>query len=496
MAQQRPPLFEGVGEHSFKVTTTSPEAQDYFNQGLVFWYGFNQGESQRAFNYAAALDPECAMAHWGAAYALGPNLNSRMSPRDIDKAREFAAKALAALDNETEVEKALVQAIQKRYEAGIERDQADKNYADAMRNVAARFPENSEVLTLTAEALMDLHPWNFWSRERVALEWTKEITDLLDRSFAIDPDNPGTCHFIVHAWEGSSTPEHAVPAADRLGSLAPGVEHLVHMPAHIYYRIGRYHDGTELNIRATIAHEAYKRQCGEYGLSPVGGYEGHDWDYVWAGATYEGRSYVALNAAERGGGHEPRTIYTRIRFGKWDDLLKTRAQESDNTGYKAAVHYGRALAHLRTSGDVGAAQAEYSAMLVVIGENPRSSHYKISRDIVGGEIAAARKEWDEAVRLLNAAKAVEDSMHSPELPSWHQPVRLVLGKVLLDAGRLDEAETAYRECLKSFPELGWALFGLMQTLEAQGKDGEATEVRARFDKAWQYSDVVLPASRF
>jgi tetratricopeptide (TPR) repeat protein len=493
-AQERPPLFEGIGKHEFKVTTTSPEAQDYFNQGLVFSYGFNLDEAHRAFVYASALDPECAMAYWGAAYTLGPYLNGRMNPRDEEKARDLAAKALAKLDDETEVERALVQALQKRYEAGVARDQADKNYAEAMRAVAAKLPQESEVLTLAAEAMMDLHPWNFWTREKVAQEWTKEITELLDRSFEIDPDNPGTCHFVVHMWEGSATPEHAVPAADRLGSLSPGVEHLVHMPAHIYYKVGRYHDGTELNVKATRAHEEYKRQCGEMGLSPVGGYEGHDWDYVWAGATYEGRSELALKAAEREGVHDTKLAYSRIRFGKWEDLLKMKPADTEGSGQKAAMHYGRALAQLRLNGDVGAAQAEYDAMMVVIGENTRSNHYRISRDIVAGEIAAAKKDWDEAVRLLEEAKKVEDSMFNPELPSWHQPVRLILGKVLLDAGRAAEAETAYRECLRTFPDLGWALFGLVQALDAQGKDASAE--RARFEKAWQHADVKLTSSRF
>ena len=499
LAQERPPLFDGIGAHKFKVTTTSPEAQDYVNQGLVLAYGFNHREAHRSFLYAAALDPECAMAYWGAAYVLGPNLNQRMSPREGDTARELAAKALARLDNETEVEKALVTALQKRYESGVERAAADRNYADAMRAVAAQFPENAEVLTLTAEALMDLHPWNFWSREKAALEWTKEITDILDRSYMLNPDNPGTCHFIVHAWEGSATPERAEAAADRLGGLAPGVEHLVHMPAHIFYRIGRYHDGTELNIKATIAYEHYERQCGEYGLKPVGGMEGHDWDYVRAGATYEGRSSVALDTALRrsGGDHESATlVHTRIRFGKWTDLLATRASDDDTDSYKVAVHYGRAVAQLRENDDVGAAEAEYAALMRVIGPNAQGSHNKITRDIVAGEIAAARLDFDKAVELLTAACEVEDSMYNAELPSWQQPVRLVLGKVLLDAGRPVDAEKAYRECLRSFPDLGWALFGLMQSLEAQGRKEEAAEVDAQFRKAWQYADVVLTSSRF
>jgi tetratricopeptide (TPR) repeat protein len=301
---------------------------------------------------------------------------------------------------------------------------------------------------------------------------------------------------MVHMWEASVTPEHAEKAADILGGLAPGVEHLVHMPAHIYYKIGRYHDGTELNIKATLAYEAYERQCGEFGLKPVGGYERHDRDYVWAGAVFEGRSSLALQVAERlsSGHNDNKLVYTRIRFGKWEDLLATRAAEDAGTSYKVAVHYGRAIAQLRANADVGAAQSEYDALLKLLGDNPRSSHFKITRDIVAGEIAAGRRDWEAAVRSLTAAVTVEDSLNDPELPSWHQPVRLVLGKVLLDAGRAAEAEATYRECLKKFPNLGWALHGLMQSLEAQGKD--VSDVRAQFDKAWQNADVVLPGSRY
>ncbi len=498
-AQEKAPLLEGMGDHTFPVTTKSEEARDYFNQGLVLSYGFNHEESHRSFVWATTLDPECAMAYWGAAYVLGPNLNGRMSSSDGDKARGLAATALAKLDNESAVEKALVTALQKRYEAGVERNTADKNYADAMRDVANRFPKDAEVLTLLVEALIDLHPWNYWTREKVAQEWTTEIIDVLDRALALDPRNPGACHFMVHLWEASPTPGRAEKAADTLGSLAPGVEHLVHMPAHVLFRIGRYHDGTELNIKATIAYDNYVRQCGEQGAKPIGGYEMHDYDFTWAGATMEGRSNVALLSAQKFADRErgdTKLTHTQIRFGKWGDLIAVRPADDASTGTKASIYYGRALAQLRVNNDTGAAQSEYAALLEAIGAEPRSGQYKITRDIVAGELAAARGDHVSAVRLLEAAKKVEDGMFSSELANWHQPVRLVLGKILLDAGRAAEAETAYRECLKSLPEYGWALFGLMQSLEAQGKMDEAAEVNVRFTKAWQYADVVLTSSRF
>jgi predicted Zn-dependent protease len=389
-------------------------------------------------------------------------------------------------------------ALQKRYAAGVARNVADKNYAEAMRGVAKQFSTDGDVLTLTAEALMDLHPWDYWTKERTAKEWTNEITDMVDRALLADPMNPGANHFSIHVWEASATPERALQSCDRLASLAPGVEHLVHMPGHIYMRVGRYHDSTEANMRATEAYESYAKRCGETGLTAIGGYETHNWEFVWAGASMEGRSEVALRAADwfaKRNRNDTKIVYSRIRFGKWNDLLAMETSSDEGTGKRAAVHYGRAIAQLRANNDIGAAQAEHSALLEVLGENPRSAMHRIMRDLTAGEIAAARKDYVSAVALLEAAKVAEDSMFRSELAGWHQPVRLVLGKVLIDAGRFDEAVRAYRECLAVDIESGWALFGLAQALEAQGNTNEAARVRARFYVAWQYADVQLTSSR-
>ncbi len=498
-AQQRAPLLDGLGFHKFPVTTTSPEAQDYFDQGLVLAYGFNHEEAHRSFMYAAALDPKCAMAYWGAALVLGPNINSNMNSRDNDKALDLATKALTNLDNETPLERALVMALQKRYAAGVQRKTADENYAEAMRAVARQFPNDGDVLTLTTEALLDLHPWDYWTQDQKPKEWTQEIIDFNERSLAADPMNPGANHFAIHIWEASATPERATPSADRLPSLAPGVEHLVHMPGHIWLRVGRYHDATEMNLRATEAYEQYAKKCTDFGLTAIGGYEAHNWDFVWEGASMEGRSFVALRAAEwfsSRNKNDTKIVYSRVRFGKWADLLAMTTSTDDGTGKKAATYYGRALAHLRLNKDVGAAQAEFSALVEVLGDNPRSAVYRIMRDVTASEIAAARGDYIEAVRLLEAAKTAEDSLGRGELHGWHLPVRLVLGKILIDAGRHEEAIKAYRENLDRDKENGWALFGLAQALEAQGNKAEAGRVMGRFQVAWRNSDVILTSSRF
>jgi tetratricopeptide (TPR) repeat protein len=498
VAQSRPPLFQGMGEHKFKVTTTSPEAQEYFNQGLVLAYGFNHEEAHRSFSYAAALDPGCAMAFWGAAYVLGPNLNSNMPSSKNDEALQLATKALNALDDETPLERALVVALQSRYAAGRGRKDADKDYAEAMKSVVKAFPDESEVLTLTAEALMDLHPWNFWTKEKVAQSWTQEIIDLLTKSEKLNPGNPGTSHFLIHLWEGSPTPEMAEPAADRLPGLAPGVEHLVHMPGHILYRIGRYHDGTETNVKATIAYDDYARACSDMGMRPIGGYEMHNWDFVWAGASYEGRSELAFKAAKRFGEdnrNDNKLIFSYVRFGKWSEILDVRPGDGQGQGRRAAILYARSIAQAHL-GDTGAAEAEFAALTELIGAEPRSTMQKIMRGMAAGEIAFARGDHDEAVRLLEEARKQEDSMARGELHGWHHPVRLLLGKVLLAAGRGAEAEKEYREQLLIDKNDGWSLFGLAQALDAQGKSGEAAEVRERFFRAWMYSDVKLTASSF
>jgi tetratricopeptide (TPR) repeat protein len=270
------------------------------------------------------------------------------------------------------------------------------------------------------------------------------------------------------------------------------------MPGHIFMRVGRYHDSVETNVRATEAYDSYAQQCGTFGMSPIGGYESHNWDFVWAGATMEGRGELALRAAEwfsKRNQNDTKIIYSRVQFGKWQELLEMTTSDDQGTGRRAATHYGRAIAQLRLNKDTGAAQAEYDALVVALGENPRSSIYKIMRDVTGGEIAAARKDYAEAVRLLELAKEAEDSTHGSEgLHGWHQPVRLVLGRVYIASGAHAEAVKCYREQLAKDPESGWALFGLAQALEAQGETQEGARIRARFRVAWRYSDVKLSGS--
>ncbi len=496
-AQDNPaPLLDGMGHHTFPISTDNELAQRYFDQGLVLSYGFNHPEAKRSFLYATQLDPNCAMGFWGAALVLGPNINARMPSRVEPEAIEIVDKALALLDNCTEKEKAMILALEKRYKGEGQRADKDQAYAEAMRELSKQFPEDGDIVTLTAEALMDLHPWNFWNRDGTPKEWTAEITDLLARATTLDPMNPGANHFTIHAWEASPTPERALQAADRLGEIAPGVEHLVHMPSHIYLRVGRYHDATESNIKAADAYDYYADQCRDQGHGPIGGYEMHNWHFMWAAATHEGRSEVALRAAQKFADRQPNNLFltqTRIRFGKWDDLLAMNP-EKPSRGKTIAMHYGKAIAHLR-KGNIAAAQKEQEAMLELNG-NSRTSSNRLMRGIVAAEIDAAKGNFDEAIAALEEAKTVEDSMFRAELAPWHHPIRHTLGAILIKAGRFEEAEKAYREELENNEEDGWTLFGLMQALEHQGNYRDAARYRARFEIAWRYSDVFLESSRF
>ncbi|MCH8979153.1 MAG: hypothetical protein IH945_07910, partial [Armatimonadetes bacterium] len=285
------PLLDGMGSHRYPVSTNSQLAQRYIDQGIVLSYGFNSQEAHRSFMYATKLDPDCAMAFWGAALALGPNLNSGMSKANGRKAAGLVEEALERLDGATPKEQALINALTARYsmDDDASRSDLDSAYADAMRKVAEQYPDDDFILTITAEALMDVHKWNYWEKDGTPREWTPEITDMLARALEINPYNPGANHFTIHSWEGSKTPDVATPAADRLLGLVPGVSHLQHMPSHIYLLTGRYHEGCSANLGATEAYIDYANLCRDMGLKPIGGYKAHNWDFLWHCARWEGR---------------------------------------------------------------------------------------------------------------------------------------------------------------------------------------------------------------
>ena len=523
-AERKAPLFDDLGKHHVAITTKSELAQRYFDQGLILAYGFNHAEAGRAFGEAARLDPDCAMCEWGAAYVLGPNINAPMDSAAGVEAYAHAQKALALAPKASEKERAYIEALAKRYAPYPPKDRKplDVTYAHAMREVARRFPDDLEAATLFAEALMDVTPWDYWTKDGKPQPWTPEIVGTLESVLERAPEHPAAIHFYIHAVEASKQPERAERYADRLGELVPGAGHLVHMPAHIYMRVGRYHDASLANERAGKADESYVTQCRSQGVYPLA-YVPHNHHFLWASASMEGRSAEALRAA---GSTDAKTnhemmrepglgtlqhysiipFYAYTRFGKWEEILKAPAPPADLLYPTGLWHYARGRALVAT-GRLGEAERELAALETIAAKdtlekvtlwdlNSSRSLLRIATHMLAGELDAKRKDFTAAVRHLREGVQLEDALKYDEPPPWNYPVRQSLGAVLLEAGRAREAERVYREDLEHNPENGWSLFGLMKSLESQGKRAEASEVETRFKKAWTWADVTLTASRF
>jgi tetratricopeptide (TPR) repeat protein len=512
------PLFDDLGDLHRPVTTSSAEAQQYFDQGLRLTYAFNHEEAVNSFREAARLDPECAMCQWGIALALGPNINIPMEDAAVPAAHEAAQSAARLAEQATPVERALIQALALRYAATPgPRAALDSAYATAMAEVAAEFPDDPDVQTLYADAVMNLSPWDYWLPDNSPKPSTAAIVAALERTVAANPEHPGACHFYIHAVE-KVQPEKAVECAELLPALMPGAGHLVHMPAHIYMRVGRYADAIEVNQHASHADSTYlqdRRPQGPYPLL----YTPHNFHFLWSAASMAGRSEQALNAAMAVAAHTPHEAVRQVpflelflptpylalvRFGRWQELLAEPAPPAEFHYTTALWHHARGMA-LAATGDLAGAEREAAELAtekaavpadLVVGLNRAQPILDIATRVLAGEIAARRGRFDDAVRELEAAVAAEDALLYDEPPAWHQPVRHLLGAVLLEAGRAPQAEAVYREDLRRNPNNGWALFGLAQALTAQGKTNEAAETERAFQTAWSGADVTLSASRF
>ena len=511
------PLYGNLGNHHYVITTSVPLAQLYFDQGLRLYYAFNHQEAIRSFEEAARLDPDCAMCWWGIALSLGPNINAPMDPAAGAAAYEALQKALER-QRISDREQALIQALSTRYaaEPPDDRSALDRAYADAMAEVVRQYPQDLEAATLYAESLMDLSPWQYWSRDGAPGPHTPELLAQLERVIEANPQHPGACHFYIHAIE-QTQPERAVPCAERLAQLMPGAGHLVHMPGHIYIRVGRYQDAITANEHAVHADETYIReQNPAFGIY-VAGYYPHNYDFLAFAASMIGRREQALAAARkinelvpqqmlREPGmtflqhHMTRQLQMRVRFSQWDEIIGAGAPPQDLPHARAIWHYaqGRALA---AQGDVAGAEAAL-APLRATAEAPQMAELRmefntsgavlgIATEVLAGHIAAARGDYPEAVTRLREAARREDALVYGEPPEWSVPVRQELGLVLLAAGQPDAAEQAFREDLKRFPDNGWSLHGLSRALRAQGRDEEAEDAMERFLKIWSGADMQL-----
>ena len=515
------PRLQNLGDYKHPVTTSSPRAQLFFNQGLTLTFGFNHREAARSFREVARLDPDCAMAYWGQALVLGPNINMPMPPEAEPQAYELIQKAIALKAKASERERAYIDALATRYsnEEKPDRKALDRAYAEAARQLSERYPDDLDAATLYAEALMDLRPWNYWTKDGRPYPGTLKIVSVLESVLERNPNHPLGIHLYIHAVEAVK-PELAEAGADRLGKLAPGAGHLVHMPSHIYRRLGRYADASEANVQAIAADEDYITQCRAQGIYPLGYYP-HNIHFLWDAASMEGRSEVAIDAARKVASKlsaeklrempmlnsfavVPLFAYTR--FGKWEEILQEPRPADDLLFLAGIWHYARGLAFTAT-GRLGAAATELESLdkiaadkslqdLALFSPNPGAPIIKIAAEVLAGRLAAKRGETEKAIAHLHRAVLLEDALVYTEPADWHYPVRQSLGAVLLQADRAAEAETVYWEDLRRNPENGWSLFGLMKSLEAQGKTEQAEEIEQRFRKAWDRANVTLTASCF
>ncbi len=515
------PVLKGLGDHHHPVTTRSERAQMFFDQGLRLTYGFNHQEALRAFKEAARLDPDCAMAYWGWALVLGPNLNLVMQPEVVPQAYEAIRRALSLKKNVTERERDYIEALAKRYtdDPKADRTRLDEAYAAAMRKLHAKYPEDDDAATLYAAALMNLSPWNYWTKDGRPRENTPAVLATLEAVIERNPKHAGALHYYIHAVE-AVRPEQGEAIADLLRGLTPGAGHLVHMPSHIYMRVGRYADSFEVNTLAAKADEGYITQCRAQGIYPLNYYPHNVHFLAWA-AIMDGRSAEALAASRKVASKVPEDydgdvwalyqtfrsmpLYTMVRFGMWDRILKEPRPDERAPFWTAMWHYARGMAYARTGkpmqarGELGAVEAirdDPAIAGLMIGFNNAKPVLSIAASVLAGEIASAQGRHDEAVRHLDRAVRLEDGLTYAEPPDWYYPVRHTLGAVLLEAGRADEAEVVYWEDLRQNRDNGYALYGLWRSLEAQGRSEEAAEIRKRFRAAWSRADVKLAASRF
>lgn len=507
-------LFDDLGTHTRKVQTSKREAQRYFDQGLRLLYGFNHDEAARSFAQALKLDPRCAMCAWGVAYALGPNYNVPMLPDRFALAWTALGKARALAPDTPPVERALIGALATRY-SGPEphgpEAQAPLNiaYANAMRTVRKQFPADDDVQVLAAEALMDVNPWKLWTKTGEAAPGTPEIVATLETVLARSPDHPGANHYYIHAIEASPHPERGLPAAKRLPGLMPGAGHTVHMPAHIYQRVGMYEQASQANRDAIEADRAYLAKTKPPGYYPM--YIGHNYGFLAYSLSMEGRSVESLAASRAAAKAIPpemlsampgmdffpaEPLLVMVRFGKWDELL---AEPRPDPRYHALtglwLHaHGMALV---AKGRTDEAQADLDALRALIAKvppgeqasnNPTRAVLEVGAKALEARIAEARKD-PAALELWAAAVALEDDLTYAEPADWFYPLRHFQGAALLAANRPAEAEAVYRADLARHPHNGWALSGLAQALRAEGRTDEAARVEQELEVAWRHADV-------
>jgi len=516
-----PPTSGALGRLEFRITTSSPEAQEYFLQGLGWCYGFHHEEALRCFAAAAAADPACAMAYWGLAYAAGPHINNMaMSPDAAEKAHEAANRGLLLAPTTSPKEQAMLAAIARRYAlpAPEDRSELDRDYAAAMREVYAAHGADPDVAALFAESLMNLRPWDLWQQDGSPQPETPEILAVLEKLLAAHPDHAQANHLYIHAVEASPQPERALAAAERLGSLAPAAGHLVHMPSHIFIRVGRYEAAAAANRAAIEVDHRIVQRTGREGFYEL--YRAHNFHFLVYAAMFAGRDVEAIATADQLVQELPVEvvqaipeflegflavpIHARVRFGRWDELLAMPEPPEWQLGTRAMWHYGRGVA-LASRGDTAAATRELASFEAAVAEVPESwtignntarTVLAIGRDFLEGEVAFRRGDSVSAFAALRRATARNDELRYDEPWGWMMPPRHALGALLLESGATAAAAAVYREDLLVHPNNGWALHGLAEAQRGLGQDADAANTAARFTGAWRDATVAIKASCF
>ena len=514
------PRLTGLGDHSHAVTTNSADSQYFFNQGLRLTYGFNHSEALRSFKEAVRLDPDNAMAYWGWALVLGPNLNLPMQAAVADQAFDAIQQAMLLRDKVSDAERGYIETLAKRYApvAPNDRSSLDQAYAQAMGELSANNPDDLDAATLYAAAIMNLSPWNYWNKDGSPHADTEILVAVLKSVIERNPVHPGALHYHIHAVEAVH-PKDGEPSANALQALMPGAGHMVHMPSHIYMRVGRYADAYAANRKASDADSDYITQCNAQGIYPLNYYPHNLHFLVWA-AMFQGRSEAAMAGAREVqskipvdmegnafGAYETflsQPLYVMVRFGLWDQALAEPEPTKGNRFMQGVWHYARGMAFANTN-KTRQANKELAALRKVRGKMPADyligfgtgpTLLNIAELLLAGDLASKSGDHDQALGLLGRAVRLEDSLLYNEPPDWYFPTRHVFGALLLDAGYPKEAEVIFWEDLRKNPGNGYSLYGLYQAQQAAGNAAGADATKAKFDASWAAADVALSSSRF
>jgi tetratricopeptide (TPR) repeat protein len=511
-------LMTGLGKIRHPIETRSPLAQKYFDQGLMYVYGFNHDEAIRSFEKAAALDPFASMPHWGIALALGPNINMDVDPQKEQAAFDAVQRALKLAEKAPANEKAYIAALAKRYSDDPKADlkKLAVDYANAMRELSRQYPDDLDAATLFAESLMDLNPWRLWTKDGKPTEGTEEIVTTLERVLRREPEHIGANHYYIHAVEASKHPEKALPSADRLGRLAPNAGHLVHMPGHIYLQLGDYEKTAVSNESAARADRQFIAASGATGIYPMMYYT-HNLHFIAVARAAQGRYTDARRAAGLMASNvapaikdmpmlEPFTLIDwliMLQFHRWDEFAAL-PKPADAKSQKALLwHYGRALA-LAGKGKAAEAVESRNVYAAAVAQIPVDAPFgttntarealSVGVHVADASIAEARGDMETALKHWAEAVAAEDQLNYDEPPAWYYPVRQSLGGALLRAKKFADAEAVFRKALEMHPRDGRLLFGLLQALQGQQNKAAAAQVKVQFEDAWKSAEALLKVS--